>query len=220
MTALDPTAYRLVIVGAGGFGREVLDVVEAADRVDHRARTVAFVDDGDPDLDLLTTRGTPLLGGIDDMPDDAREYVIGVGDPRARRAISERMEERGFAAVTVAHPSATFGAAVTVGPGSVICAHASLTTNITVGRHVHLNPSGTVGHDCTIDDFVTVCPGANVSGNVHLEEGVWVGTGSAIIQGVRVGAGTTIGAGSVVTRDLPAGVVAFGSPARAVRDVG
>ena len=111
------------------------------------------------------------------------------------------------------------GAVNTIGEGFVACAHVSITTNIAIGRHAHLNLNTTVGHDCTFGDFVTVNPGANISGSVTLGHNVTIGTGAVIIQGVTVGEGTVVGAGAIVTRDLPAQVVAMGAPARPVRSL-
>ena len=136
-----------------------------------------------------------------------------------RRRLSERAEARGLRPATVRHPSATFGSANAFGDGFVACVQASVTTNVVVGRHVHLNVHSSVAHDCVLGDFVTVNPGASVSGEVQLHDGVTIGTGAAVIQGVSAGAGTLVGAGVVVTRDLPGGVVAVGCPARPVRSL-
>lgn len=211
----------IVIVGAGGFGREVLDIVEAVNRDREGGEDydfLGFVDDGSPDLRLLGDREAPFLGGTDCLSRFAgASFVLGVGSPNARRDLDQVAVDAGLRPVRLVHPSATMGAMVTLGEGMIVCAHVSITTNIVFGRHVHLNLSSTVGHDCVIGDYVTVNPGANISGNVTLQDGVTVGTGAAIIQGRAVGAGTMIGAGALVTKDLPGGVTAVGAPARALR---
>lgn len=209
----------VVIVGAGGFGREVLDVIEAADAASPRFRLVGFVDDNTRHQRILAARGAELLDGFDDLRASGASFVVAVAAPDARRKLVLRAEEAGLVSADVWHPTAVSGAVNTIGEGVVACAHVSLTTNITLGRHVHLNLNTTVGHDCTFGDFVTVNPGANISGSVELGDGVTVGTGAVIIQGVTVGEGTTVGAGAIVTRDLPARVVAMGAPARPVRSV-
>lgn len=200
----------VVIIGAGGFGREVADVL----KYDQFAHLVGFIDD-DPDTDLLDRRGDKHLGGLDTLGEYSEcGYLIGVGDPTLRCRFAQAADRAGMAAEAAVHTSATFGEANRIDGGLVACSHVSVTTNVTIGRHVHLNLNCTVGHDAVLGDFVTVNPGANISGNVTLGREVTVGTGAAIIQGVTIGAGATVGAGAVVTRDVPAGVTAVGVPAR------
>ena len=216
------TGTPLVIIGAGGFGREVHDVVEAmndaamlGERVPYHF--LGFIDDGRPDAELLDARGAPYLGAIGEiasLPADTR-YTIAIGDGRVRQRIDEHLAKLGLKPATLVHPAATLGLhGIVIGPGAVICSHASLTTNIRLGRHVHLNLNVTVGHDVVMGDYVTVNPGATISGNVTLEDECNIGTGAAVIQGVTVGRGSIIGAGAAVVTDIPPDVVAVGVPAR------
>jgi sugar O-acyltransferase (sialic acid O-acetyltransferase NeuD family) len=208
--------FRVAILGAGGFGREVLDVIEAVTAQSPRSEFIGFVDDHPAHLERLEARGAPLLSGLDDPLLEGAHYLVGIGNPSVRRHMADRADGAGLTAASIRHPCATFGALTTVGDGMVACAHASVTTNITMGRHVHLNLNSTVGHDCVIGDFVTIYPGANISGSVIIGDGVEIGTGASVIQGVTIGKGTVIGAGAVVTRDLPEHVVAVGAPARPI----
>lgn len=213
----DPTnTFRVAILGAGGFGREVLDVIEAVIARSPRFEFIGFIDDAPAHLERLEARGAPLLAGLDDPLLEGAHYVVGIGNPGVRRHMADRADAAGLEAASLRHPHAIFGAANTIGDGLVACAHVSVTTNITMGRHVHLNLNSTVGHDCVLGDFVTIYPGANISGNVTIGEGVEIGTGACVIQGVSIGEGTIVGAGAVVTRDLPDHVVAVGSPARPI----
>jgi sugar O-acyltransferase (sialic acid O-acetyltransferase NeuD family) len=202
----------LVIIGAGGFGREVLDVVEALGGDAHRF--LGFLDDGVPEQRLLAARSAVLLGTVASLADIDAEYLIAIADPDVRRRVDTFATDLGRRAPMLVHPSATVGSLVALGPGTVVCAHASLTTNITIGRHCHINLNATIGHDTVLEDYVTVFPGSNVSGNVHLDTGVTLGTNSSIIQGRRVGANTTVGAGAAVVTDIGPGVTAVGVPAR------
>lgn len=211
---------QLVIIGAGGFGREVLDVVEAVN-LEHASTggdqfdVVGFLDDGDPDLDLLTANGLRHLGavaGLSELPDDVG-YVIGIADTVVRAEIDALGQSLGRWSPVLVHPTASLGRAVELGPGSIVCAQTSLTNHIRLGRGVQVHPGATIGHDTTMADYVTVCPQVAVSGNVAVERGVWLGTNSCINQGLTVGEAATVGSGAAVIRDVPPMVTVIGVPA-------
>lgn len=200
----------IVIVGAGGHGREVLDVVEACGQA-----FLGFVDDGSPDLEPLARRSVPLLGGREALEGLDAAVVLGLGDSATRRRVGEALGTLRWVAALV-HPLASCGGDVDLGIGSVLCAGVRLTTHITVGRHGYVGPNATIGHDTTLADYVTVLPGATVSGDVHLGTGVCIGTGANLRQGVRVGEGAVVGAGAVVLTDVEAGDTVGGVPARSL----
>lgn len=200
-------------MGAGGHGRELLDVIEATNAFGTTEfEVLGVLDDGDVDHDLLAVRGIEFLGPVDRLVELGVAYLVGIGSGDARRAVDLRAGS--LASPAVRHPAATTGSEIRTGPGSVVAAGARLTTNIRLGRHTHVGVNSTIGHDAVLGDYVTVLPGATVSGNVTLEDEVTVGTGAAIIQGVTIGAGTFVGAGAVVIDDLPPAVTAVGVPAR------
>lgn len=209
----------MVIIGAGGFGREVHDVVEAMDAAgsaDSTHELLGYLADGHADEELIAARGSRLLGAtslLETLPADVR-YVIAIGSGAARRRIDAWATGLGRHPVTLVHPTATLGRhQVELGPGTIVCAGACVTTNVRTGRHVHLNLGVTVGHDTVLGDYVTASPNASISGNVVLDDEVNLGTGCSIIERRRVGARTVVGAGAAVVRDLPADVTAVGVPA-------
>jgi sugar O-acyltransferase (sialic acid O-acetyltransferase NeuD family) len=201
----------LVIIGAGGHGREVHDVVLALD-----LEFIGFAADEPVDHELIAPRG-PHLGGIADAlkRHGGASYVVAVGDGKARKRLSGLADAAGLRAATLIHPEAIVGSInVVIGSGSVICAGAQVTTDVEIGVHTHLNRGAQVGHDARIGDFVTLHPGAVLSGGVRLGEGVTIGTNATVIPQMTIGAWTMIGAGATVVTDLPAGLTAVGSPAR------
>lgn len=209
----------LVIIGAGGFGREVLDVARAVDlhgsTAGRRVDFVGFIDD-EPDLARLARIGAPNLGGIDRLAEHAgARFVVAVGSPDVRERLVRAAVDAGLLpASPLIHPTATLGDDVQVGAGSVICAGVRVTTNVRVGEHAHLNLNVTVGHDAVLEDFVTVNPLAAISGDVTLARGATIGTTACVNQGLTVGAGSTVGSGAAVIRDVSPGATVAGVPAR------
>lgn len=205
----------LVIIGAGGFGREVADVLDALNRVTPTYALLGFVDDGAPDGDLLRRRGIGHIGTTDDLARwTGSGYVVAISDPEARRDLDLAALAAGLEPVSLIHPTTALGTDLRLGPGLVTAAHTSVTTNVTVGRHVHVDRHVTIGHDCCIGDHVTLHPGATISGSVTLGDAVRVGSNAVVIQGITVGEGATVGAGAAVIRDVAAGQTVVGVPAR------
>lgn len=213
MGDLPPALTRLVIAGAGGFAREALDIVEAMNAVERRWEFLGFLDDNKSEDPLITQRGTQILGSTDLLAELDCEYVIAIAHPAHRERIDGLATGAGRRAATLIHPTATLGSVNAIAPGFIAAAGSRVTTNVTIGRHVHMNPAATVGHDAILGAYVTLYPGARISGNVTLEDAVTVGSGACVIQGLTVGRGTFIGAGAVATKAVPAGLVVVGIPA-------
>lgn len=206
----------LVIVGAGGHGRELLDIVDAINAVEPTYEFLGFLDDTGGDRAILDRRGAHVIGPTTDLQTVDSLYAIGIGTADARRRFHELATLAGKEAATLIHPSATIGADVDIGPGCVLAAGARVTTHATLGRHTHLNINSTVSHDCRLGDFVTLSPGSHLSGWTTLGEGVTLGTGAVTRDRVTIGNDTLVGAGAVVVADLPASIVAVGVPARVI----
>jgi sugar O-acyltransferase (sialic acid O-acetyltransferase NeuD family) len=208
----------LVIIGCGGFGREVHDVIDAINKVSPTWNLLGYLDDRPERVNVsrVESRDSRVLGDTDWLTTAAKDihFVIGIGTGKTRRTMDERLSSAGLTSATLVHPAATFGHDVRIGPGSVICAGVRATTNISLGRHVHLNINTTVGHDCTIEDYVTINPLVAISGGVHIGKESMMGTHSAVLQNLSIGAGSTVGAGAIAVRDVPASTVVKGIPAR------
>lgn len=210
----------LAIIGAGGFAREVLDIVDAINAERPTFEISGVYADGGGDDELLASRGIPLRGSIDVFESSPTPYVIAIGAGPVRRLIDQRLSSLGVECPVLIHPSSTQGFAVDLGPGSVVCSHVSITTNVRLGRHVHLNLNSTIGHDCRIGDYVTVSPLVAVSGRVVVYAGASLGTSSAVIEQLTIGEDAVVGAGAVVTRPVKAGTTVVGIPARSLERAG
>jgi sugar O-acyltransferase (sialic acid O-acetyltransferase NeuD family) len=195
-------ATPLVIVGAGGFGRELLELVRDINARKPTFEFLGFLDDGVTRADLLERLRAPLLGPSSRLAETGADYVIGIGAPEPRRRIFEMARSRGCRAATLVHPAATIGSDVQLGGGVVVAAGARLTTHVVVGRHAHVNLNCTIGHDVVIEDFVTVFGGVHLGGGCVIEADVTLGSGCVILPNVRVGRGAVVGAGAVVVRDV------------------
>lgn len=213
------------MVGAGGFGREVVDVVEAMnDACAGSGEAAAWdllgvVDDAptSENLTRLADRSVAFLGSLDEFLATDRSgvaYAVGIGAPTARRRIAERCDEAGLVAATLVHPSVTTGARVRLGAGSVLCAGVRITTNIELGRHVHVNLNATIGHDTVVGDFVSLNPLASISGDCVLGSGVLVGVAGVVLNGLRVGDDAVVGGSACAVKDVEPGTTVVGVPAR------
>lgn len=212
-------ADPIVIVGCGGHGREILGIIRAInDAFGEPWKVLGFVDDGPSDVNLarVDKLGVAYLGPTSRLASAApgTYYVVGVGDPKVRAAIVERIDPYGLPAAALIHPAATVGEDTQISEGVVVFAGARVTTNVTLGRHVHLNQNCTVGHDSVLDEFVSVHPLAAVSGDCRLESQVLIGSSAVVIQRLTVGAEALVGAGASVVRDVHAAATVKGVPAK------
>jgi sugar O-acyltransferase (sialic acid O-acetyltransferase NeuD family) len=144
----------------------------------------------------------------------------GIGSPQIRQRVTEKFFAAGFQPITIIHPRAEYSTEwVEIGMGTVICAGTVITTNIKLGKQVHVNPGCTIGHDVLIGDYATLCPGANISGHVEIGKRVFVGAGAVILNGnwespIVIGDDVVVGAGACVTKSVAAGLTVAGVPAR------
>lgn len=207
---------RVLIIGAGGHGQVVADILLSASRHGSDVQPRGYLDHDEglwnkALLDLL------VLGSVDDCDKfDHDAVIVGVGDNLARQRLFERLSRCGERFATARHPSATLSASCVVRHGSVVCAGVVVNTGACVGANVILNTSCSVDHHNEIGDHAHIAPGARLGGDVTIGQGALIGIGAIVLPGCHVGAWSVVGAGAVVTEDLAEGVVAVGSPARAV----
>lgn len=209
----------LIIFGASGLGRDVAWAVERINKASPTWNLLGFIDD-DESIQGSAINGYKVLGKTEDVrnyPD--AYYVCAVGASRVREKIVNNMKSvnPGVKFGTVIDPTVEMSDLVTVGEGTIICAHTIITVNIEIGSHVIINLDCTVGHDAVLKDFVTLYPSVNVSGITNIGHAVELGTGMQIIQGKTIGDYSIIGAGAVVVKDIPEKCTAVGSPAKPIK---
>lgn len=204
----------LVIIGAGGFGRETAALVEAINAASSTWRLRGFLDD-DSSLHGTSIMGYPVLGSPSWMAGKAYlHFVIAIGASSTRRQIAHRVRDLAGQPAALIHPRVDVHHTIDVGAGSIICAGCSLTVDIQISTHAILNLHCTVGHDTQIRDFATLHPGVHLSGNTTIGSEAELGTGAVVLPGQTIGERTTVGAGAVVTQSLPPHCTAVGVPAR------
>jgi len=210
---------KVVILGAGGLAREVLDIFLACNTLEPKYEILGFIDEN-PLMHDKYLNGFPVLGGFEWFAGIDRksiQVICAIGNPVNRRKVVQKALDLGLEFCNIIHPAAVITPFVTLGKGVVITAGCVFTNQIQVGNHVYFNLNSTIGHDCIIDDFCNINPGVHISGNVHIKTGCDIGTGAVIIQGVTIDEWSIIGAGAVVINDIPANVTAVGVPAKVIK---
>ena len=180
------------IIGAGGFAKEVYWSLEPKDRIN----TIFFVDDeyykGNDKLILPISKFNP----------EEYEIVIAIANPEDRQKIIERLPKKTKYFTHIHSSCIILGDDVEIGEGSIICAGVIITTNVKLGKHVHLNLHTTIGHDCRIGDYFTTAPGAKISGNCLINDLVYVGTNSSIREKLTICDNVIIGMNGVVVKNI------------------
>ena len=207
---------KILIVGAGGFGREVYNWIVDSKEKYPEWEISGFLDDN---TDVLEGYGfkVPVVSSIKDFsPEHNHFLVLGIGLPRVKKAVVRTLQNRGGKFVSFIHHSAILGQNVSVGEGSVLCPNTVLTCDVTLGSFVTVNCAATAGHDTSIGSFSTLSGHVDITGFAKIGEAVFLGSHASVLPGIKVEDYATIGAGSVVVNKVKKGNTVFGNPAKVI----
>ena len=207
---------KTIIIGAGGFGREVLALIKSINRQEPRFEVIGFVDDGIEKGKFVN--GLTILGAVNDVDDLKPEaLVLAIANPQIRESVIQHLGDK-YLFPNLIDPSVKLldEEHISMGKGNIICSGSIFTTNITVGNFNIFNLSCTIGHDAFISDFCSVMPGVNISGGATIKNCVYVGTGAKLIKATILEEGCTVGAGAVVDKDVKQSETVVGIPARPI----
>lgn len=209
---------KIVILGAGGFGREVKMLIDQINAIENKYEFIGYYDDGKEKGEKIN--GFPVLGNTANLNDiqEPISVALALGNPMHKKKVVQQLNNSNVTFETLIHPSVIIGNdGITIGQGTVICAGCIITCNIDIQDYVIINLACTIGHDTIIKNYVSLMPGINVSGEVVLEEGAYVGTGAKIINQLTIGQNSIIGAGAVVSKSIPDNCTAVGIPAKPIK---
>ncbi len=204
---------KLYIVGAGGFGRELLQWVKDINAVTPTWEIVGFLDENLNALDGVAC-DYPVVGKISTyVPTENEVLALAIGDPHTKEKLVNDLESRGATFTSVIHPTATLTAFSEYGEGLIMFPWSKLSVNSSVGKHVTIMSSG-VGHDVRVGDYCTICSAVTLIRNVVIGNHCYIASNVAINADVHVGNDCYIGMGSMVIKDVADGMKTFCSPAR------
>lgn len=204
----------IVLIGAGGFGREVRQYARDAARAQPGYFVKGFLDDVPPDLEALGVP-EPVLGDTDSYAFEENDRaLIAIGDPAVRLELAERLERRGVKFVTLVHPLAYVSESATLGTGCIVAPFASIGAHAQMGDHSVLTFYASIGHDARVGRCCGFSPHAVTNGASRLGDGVFLGAYAVVNPRQSVGAGSKVAAGAVVYHAIPSGVLAVGNPAK------
>lgn len=207
------SALPIVILGAGGHGKVVADILLAAER-----RVLGFLDSNKPPGTVVL--GLPVLGDDDWLTHNPAEVALGIGDNAIRERLALRLVERGTTLTTAIHPRAVVAPSAHVADGVVIAALAVVNPNAALDRGVIVNTGAIVEHDCAVGAFAHLATNATTGGACQIGRLALLGSGATMLPGRRIGDGAIVGSGSVVSRDIVDRAIARGVPARVARALG
>ena len=208
---------NLVIIAAGGCGREVLQIANDINEVSLKWNIKGFLDDN-PDSLSGKICDANIIGGIDDyVIEDNDEFICCIGNSNLRKAVIEKMKAKGAKFTTIIHPNAIIADNCKIGEASIIYPYALISDNAVVGDGTIINMYSSVAHDSVLGEYCTISAHCDITGMCTLGERVFMGTTSHIVPGTKIGNDVYICAGSTVMTRVQDGRKMMGCPARPIK---
>lgn len=207
----------LGIYGAGGLGREILEIAKAINTHSNRWECITFIDDGDVPEEVNNIPVVKYQAIAKDGADEI-EIAVGIGEPAVRESIYKKLERDGMKLATLIHPSTYIPETAHIGEGATVSMGCFISCNVSIGCNVYIQPHVNIGHDCAIGDGCIISSSCNIGGSVHIGDNTYLGLGVTVKEKAQIGSWTIVGMSSSVIRDIPDEVVALGNPARAMKN--
>ncbi|MBS7255474.1 acetyltransferase [Flavobacterium branchiicola] len=210
----------MLIVGAKGFAKEVLEVLKQLNEVEN----IVFYDDVTENMPEYLYDQFKILRNIQEVniyfENIDNRFTLGIGDPKLRKILTDKFESIGGVFTSTISPKAIIGSfGNKIMHGVNLMSGVTITNDILIGKGVIINLNSTIGHDCEIEDYVEISPGVNISGNCKIGAFSVLGTNATILPRVIIGQNVIIGAGSVVTKDIPDNCLVVGTPGKIIKNL-
>lgn len=204
----------LGIYGAGGLGREVLELAYQI----NQWKEIIFIDDT---IDINTMREDVEVLNFDEMKNRFSVVdivlIIAVGEPPSRELLCNKVTQAGYQLATLIHPSVYIPKTTIIAEGVVICANTIISCDVHIGFNTYIQNSASIGHDTIIGKHGVISAFDSLAGACVLGDRIYIGMSVPVKEKIKIGSDTIIGMGSVVMRDIPNNVIAMGNPARPMK---
>ena len=207
---------QLIIVGASGFGRELLQWCKDVQKVKKEWEIAGFIDDNLQALDDYEC-DYKVIGTIDGwQPAQDQVFALAIADPKTKEKVVSKLESRGAEFISIIHPDARIGDFNKLGKGLVLYPNARITVNVTIGDFVTVLDNTSIGHDANIGDYTTISASCGINGHVQVGRFGYFGCNASTIPSIKIGDECHIGVGSMVVNNIKSGMHVFGNPAKRI----